>query len=235
MIFVASNIAEGLGIVQERVLSLLRSDSATLPALTVAGVSQAGKSYFTKRLEDCLQKKSLRLINLRMDSYYFTKEELVAFGMAGDPANPQFDFDQPSSVDLKQLAQDVTLLKHGKSIKRREYKYPERLGNAGFPTARRIIQGKIEPNEGHIICVEGLFVHHEIVRNTVDLSVFIDQPNGSRRLETRIKRDTEVRGYSEAVSRQRWHETIEPSERKHIIPPNAREIFHIDVWIENRY
>jgi uridine kinase len=228
------NFTEGIQIVLTQLAQFVDS-KIKLPTVTIAGASQAGKTYFADQLVKASLVTKLRIIKLAMSGYYLTKDELLDAGLAGDVRNPRFDFDHPSSVDLKRLAKDILDLKEGKPISQREYIYSRSNSEKGFPTAERRLGGQIDASEIDVVAVEGLFVHYRTISDVADLTIFIDQPNSMRRLESRIKRDVMLRGYSEDVVRQRWIEFVEPNRQKYINPPDLLQNFKIDIWIENHY
>ncbi|HEX6892568.1 MAG TPA: P-loop NTPase fold protein [Chryseolinea sp.] len=143
----------------------------------ITGGSGSGKTFFIKELASHFRPEEICLIS--QDHYYkpldvqFTDEHGVQ------------NFDLPSSIDKDSLAADISMLKSGQSIVKKEYTF-----NNPKAAAKEL---KFTP--APILIVEGLFVQYfpDIVKE-LDLKIFIEARDYVK-LTRRIRRDNEERGY----------------------------------------
>ena len=143
----------------------------------ITGGSGSGKTFFIKELASHFRPEEICLIS--QDHYYkpldvqFTDEQGVQ------------NFDLPSSIDKDSLAADISMLKSGQSIVKKEYTF-----NNPKAAAKEL---KFTP--APILIVEGLFVQYfpDIVKE-LDLKIFIEARDYVK-LTRRIRRDNEERGY----------------------------------------
>lgn len=165
----------------------------------IAGGSASGKTSFLRDLEKTLPEGSVCVVS--QDNYYFPKE------MQHVDENGEINFDLPTSIDRNQFYQDLKSLSRGESIIKKEYT---------FNTNTKPKRIKIDP--APIIIMEGLFIFHfEEIRNMLDLRVFLDVREDLK-LERRIKRDIEERGYPEAAVRYQWDNHVMPSYKAYLRP-----------------
>ncbi|MFN3874641.1 MAG: uridine kinase [Flavobacteriales bacterium] len=166
----------------------------------IAGGSGSGKTSMVRALREALPPGMCCAVS--QDDYYHPKER-----QAIDP-NGRVNFDLPTAVDLDGLARDLLALSAGEPVVRKEYTF-----NTAGKEPRLIA---LEP--APIILVEGLFVlHHQPVRDLLDLRVFIDASEASQ-LERRLKRDARERGYGEADVRYQWEHHVLPAYREYLLP-----------------
>jgi uridine kinase len=86
-----------------------------------------------------------------------------------------------------------------------------------FNNASKLSQ-TIELNPAPIIIMEGLFIfHYEEIRNKLDLKVYIDARE-ELKLERRLRRDKDERGYPEESIMYQWNNHVMPSYRKYLQP-----------------
>jgi len=143
----------------------------------ITGGSGSGKTFFIKELSSHFRPEEICLIS--QDHYYkpleaqFTDEKGVQ------------NFDLPTSIDKDALAVDISMLKSGRSIIKKEYTFNN-------PKATPL---ELEFKPAPILIVEGLFVQYfpEIVKE-LDLRIFIEARDYVK-LTRRIRRDNEERGY----------------------------------------
>jgi uridine kinase len=143
----------------------------------ITGGSGSGKTFFIKELSSHFRPEEICLIS--QDHYYkpleaqFTDEKGVQ------------NFDLPTSIDKDALAGDISMLKSGRSIIKKEYTFNN-------PKATPL---ELEFKPAPILIVEGLFVQYfpEIVKE-LDLRIFIEARDYVK-LTRRIRRDNEERGY----------------------------------------
>lgn len=166
----------------------------------IAGGSASGKTSFLTRLKDNLPAGSVSIIS--QDNYYKPKDQQQI------DENGQVNYDLPTSIDKDAFFRDIQTLLSGKSITFQEYTFNN-------PDRKPVLK-TIDP--APILVVEGLFVfHYPEVRHLIDLRVYLDVREDIK-LQRRIKRDRDERGYPEAVVRYQWEHHVLPSYKKFLKP-----------------
>jgi len=166
----------------------------------IAGGSASGKTSFLRKLEESLPEGSVSIIS--QDNYYKPQSEQQL------DENGEVNYDLPTSIDKDAFLKDIKTLLEGKPIQFHEYT---------FNNAER------EPEEitikpAPILVVEGLFVfHYTEIRHLIDLRLYLDVREDIK-LQRRIKRDRDERGYPEAVVRYQWEHHVMPSFKKFLKP-----------------
>jgi len=115
------------------------------------------------------------------------------------------NFDDPDALDLDLLKEHLNLLKNGLDIKKPiyDFKIHSRIGYETFLAYP-------------VIVIDGLFALNKIVKNILDLKIFIES-SSSQRLERRIARDINERGRSRESVLKQWNETVEPMYSKFVL------------------
>ncbi|MEM6841928.1 MAG: uridine kinase [Bacteroidota bacterium] len=180
----------------------------------ITGGSGSGKTQFVKWVYQLLGEEHCCLIS--QDNYY---RDFPPHGLA---ENRVINFDEPSVIEDEAFAQDLSQLKQGKKIQRREYMF-----NNPALTPRML-----EFKPANIILVEGIFVFHfPSVANQLDLKVFIETKEHLK-LQRRIVRDTQERGYPLEDILYMYRHHVAPAYEQYIEPhkheadlifPNNRE------------
>lgn len=166
----------------------------------IAGGSGSGKTSFIKALYGGLPEGSLALVS--QDNYYHPREKQEK------DRNGRENFDLPTSIDQSHFESDIQALVAGNPITKLEYTFNN---DAREPES-------IVVNPAPIIVTEGLFIfHYEKIRSMIDLAIFIDAPNHIR-LQRRIHRDLEERGYPEEVVKYQWENHVVPAEEQYLYP-----------------
>lgn len=177
--------------------------------IRVAGGSASGKTTIAEAIRE---KFSKECILLTQDDYYFGRKYSEDNGL---------NFDQPESIDLQKLKQDILDLKNNKSIQAPIYSFLEDGG-------KRIGYKIVEPAK--LIIVEGLFVLNEILSECDGLKIFV-KTSCHGRLVRRVIRD---------ISRTCWEpnkilgyflDIVDPMHRKYI---DSQE-HGADIVILNQY
>lgn len=177
----------------------------------IAGGSASGKTSILNALKRDFEPGQISVIS--QDNYYLDRS-LQAKDYRGE-----VNFDLPSAIDRDAFAQDVIKLLGGIGISRKEYTF----NNPGVKP--RIIT--IDP--APVIIIEGLFVFHfHELADKLDLKVYIDARDDIK-LERRLKRDAEERGYPETDVRYRWENHVVPCYRNYLRPYRD----HCDIIIAN--
>lgn len=165
----------------------------------IVGASGSGKTTVAQALLALCEKTCM----VSQDNYYYD--------LPDNADAEKWNFDDPSVIDLAQLAQDLTTLKNGSPVNGLRYI---------FSTHRRA-PDTIHLHPAPSVIVEGLFLFSSApLCQIFDFKVFIDIPL-STCLERRVSRDVTERGRIEKIVRRRWAEQVEPMYKKHVEP--ARE------------
>lgn len=179
----------------------------------IAGGSGSGKTTFIEELRKSLPEGSVALLS--QDNYYHPKEKQPL-----DP-NGSTNFDLPESIDREHFEKDVLKLMDGHTIVKKEYTFNNEKRQAR----------SIEVQSAPIVVAEGLFVfHYDRMRSMLDLSVFIDAPSEIR-LQRRINRDAEERGYGEETVKYQWDNHVSPAETRFLYP----YLPEVDMIIDNTH
>ncbi len=181
----------------------------------IAGGSASGKTSFLRDIKSRMPKGSVCIIS--QDNYYKPIEE-----QEKDP-NGIVNFDLPGSINRVSFYRDLINLNNGNKITIKEYT---------FNNSNKI-PGKIEVKPAPIIIMEGLFIfHYEEIRKALDLRVYIDAQENVK-LQRRIKRDAEERGYPEDEVKYQWNHHVMPSYKKYLRP--YRDDCHIIITNNSHY
>ena len=166
----------------------------------IAGGSASGKTSFLRQLKENLPDGTVSIIS--QDNYYKPKSEQER------DENGEVNFDLPTSIDKDAFLADIKSLLDDKPITFQEYTF-----NNDERAPQTIT---IEP--APILVVEGLFVfHYPEIRHLIDLRLYLDVREEIK-LQRRIKRDRDERGYPEAVVRYQWENHVLPSFKKFLKP-----------------
>ena len=166
----------------------------------IAGGSGSGKTSILKAIVARLPEGSVTV--LTQDNYYRPKEDQPL------DKNGKYNFDTPDSIDIQQLMGDLNALMLGGTIEIEEYTFNNAASNSN----------RIKVSPAPIILTEGLFVlHNDELRENLDLKVFIEARD-SVRLDRRIKRDHEERGYAEDVVMYQWENHVLPADKDYLYP-----------------
>ena len=151
---------------------------------------------------------------ISQDNYYRDRNDQEV------DAHGYINFDVPNSLDLHQYAIDVRTIHEGKPFQKLEYTF----NNPDIVPKMMTFEPK------PIMVVEGLFVlYYKEIADSLDLKIFIDAKR-KLRLDRRIKRDGEERGYGEIEEvMYRWNNHVEPAFQKYV--KQYRK--HADIVIPN--
>lgn len=168
--------------------------------LGVSGGSGSGKTYFAKALFQALGKDRCEIVY--QDNFYF--DQSAKFDVDGGQVN----FDHPSSIDFKAMAEALGTLAEGS---------PAQIPIYDFSThTRRPDTLKVEPRQ--VIIVDGILIFHEpVVRGLFHDLVYFDTPEVLR-FERRLKRDVEQRGRTESGVRNQFLRQVKPMHEKFVEP-----------------
>ncbi|KYG77375.1 MULTISPECIES: uridine kinase [Roseivirga] len=166
----------------------------------ITGGSGSGKTLFLSQLKKNFDAKSVTC--LAQDDYYMPREYQLV------DKNGQHNFDRPESIDYEHFASDLKALSEGKEIEKEEYTF-----NNPNVEPKRIIR-----RPAPVILVEGIFIfHYKKIAELIDLKIFIDAKDYIK-LQRRLKRDREERGYDADDVLYKYENHIMPSFQKYIAP-----------------
>lgn len=166
----------------------------------ITGGSGSGKTLFLNQLKKNFDAKSVTC--LAQDDYYMPREYQLV------DKNGQHNFDRPESIDYEHFASDLKALSEGKEIEKEEYTF-----NNPNVQPKRIIR-----RPAPVILVEGIFIfHYKKISELIDLKIFIDAKDYIK-LQRRLKRDREERGYDADDVLYKYENHIMPSFQKYIAP-----------------
>lgn len=166
----------------------------------ITGGSGSGKTRFLKELISEFDGADVTCIS--QDDYYRPREYQLV------DKNGELNFDRPESIDYEHFATDLKALSEGKSVEKLEYTF-----NNPDATPKTLIR-----MSAPVILVEGIFIfHYKKISELIDLKIFIDARDYVK-LQRRLKRDREERGYDADDVLYKYENHIMPSYQKFIEP-----------------
>ena len=164
----------------------------------IVGGSGSGKTTLARGLQALTERYGNVVIS--QDNYYR--------GLSAATNAYNYNFDDPSALDLDLLAAHLALLKTGRSVRMPLY---------DFETHRRLA-GTETVAPAPLMIVEGLFLYAlPALRAVFDLRFFVDVP-ADERLRRRIDRDVRERGRTEREIVAQFNEQVEPMYIRHVEP-----------------
>lgn len=177
---------------------------ATKPFIVgITGGSASGKTSFLKGVLNAFTEEQICLIS--QDNYYLSRDII--------PVDDQgiHNFDLPETIDHHLYAQHIGQLRDNQIVTQMEYTFNN----------PNIVPKLLTFRPAPIIVVEGIFVFHfRELADQLDLKIFIDAKN-SIKLERRVKRDAEERGYDLDDVMYRWKYHVKPTYQQFIKPYRA--------------
>ena len=166
----------------------------------ITGGSGSGKTYFLQGLSNEFKPSEICLVS--QDHYYQSREKQLV------DENGVKNFDVPEAIDRISLQSDISKLKAGHNIVKKEYTFNN-------PNAEpRLLEIKPAP----IVIVEGLFIlHFKEISELLDLKIFIDTHEDIA-LQRRLKRDLLERGYPEGDVLYKWNNHVVPAYKTYLLP-----------------
>ena len=169
----------------------------------ITGGSASGKTSFLKGILSAFTDEQICLIS--QDNYYRNLADILVDDQG------VHNFDLPETIDHHVYARHIEQLSAGQVVTQVEYTFNNPVATP------RLLTFKPAP----IIIVEGIFVFHfRELADQMDLKVFIDAKN-SIKLERRVKRDAEERGYDLDDVMYRWKYHVKPTYKQFIKPYRA--------------
>lgn len=166
----------------------------------ITGGSGSGKTRFLKELLQDFDRRSVTCIS--QDDYYRPRQYQLV------DKNGELNFDRPESIDYEHFASDLKALSEGNEVRKEEYTF-----NNPDAESKTIVT-----RPAPVILVEGIFIfHYEKISQLIDLKLFIDAKDYIK-LQRRLKRDREERGYDADDVLYKYENHIMPSYQKYIAP-----------------
>ncbi|MEK7487424.1 MAG: uridine kinase [Planctomycetota bacterium] len=166
----------------------------------VAGGSASGKSTVVKNIMSRLGEDNY--VVLDNDSYYKNLPHL------SEEDRAKANYDHPSSLDQVLFLEHIRDLKSGRSVRKPQYDF---VHHQRSPNTLQI-----EPKQ--IIIVEGILIlEDEIIRNEMDIKIFVDT-DPDIRLIRRLSRDMKTRGRSLEMIINQYLLTVKPMYEKFVEP-----------------
>lgn len=169
----------------------------------ITGGSASGKTSFLRGILNAFTDEQITLIS--QDNYYRSLHEIAVDDQG------VHNFDLPETIDHHRYAQHIHRLSQGLDVQQREYVFNNPA----------VVPQMLTFRPAPIIVVEGIFVFHfRELADQMDLKIFIDAKN-SIKLERRVKRDAEERGYDLDDVMYRWKYHVKPTYKQFIKPYRA--------------
>jgi uridine kinase len=166
----------------------------------IAGGSASGKTYLLHNLLRHFTTEEICLIS--QDHYYKSIEHQPR------DENGEVNFDTPEGIDEQQLLKDIRALLQGETIQKTEYTFNVKKEDL------EIIDFEPRP----ILVIEGLFIlHFKGLFDLFDYKVFVDADEEIK-LQRRLQRDLQERGYPEESIRYQWHNHVQPAYNQYLLP-----------------
>ena len=166
----------------------------------VTGGSASGKTSFLRELRSLFSPEQVCILS--QDNYYKPAAEQPK------DENGHINYDLPECLDLDAFYEDIKLLKSGKDVKRREYRFQheDQMGEW--------LHFKAAP----IIIIEGLFIFYRTdIAAHFNLKIFVEAQEHLQ-LERRLKRDTQERNIPADYVHYQWQNHVMPAFRNYLEP-----------------
>jgi uridine kinase len=156
-----------------------------------------------RRLLAAFPERDICLIS--QDNYYHPRDQQFRDDQGVE------NFDLPSSIDSAAYAADVSQLRAGHEVRRKEYTFNN----------PNVVPAELVFRPAPIVVVEGIFVFYfEEIAKLLDLKVYIDAQEHVK-LHRRIVRDRDERGYDLQDVLYRYTNHVAPTYEKYIQPFKA--------------
>ena len=167
----------------------------------IAGGSGSGKTTVVKAITERL--KAERVVVIPQDSYYKDSSDL------SDEEKRNHNFDHPDAIDWELLCEQLTDLKHGKTIQQPVYSYIS-CSRSKTETVT------VEPAD--VIIIEGILIFTcKPLRDQMDIKIFVDADDDDRLMRV-MARDITERGKDVHWVIERYSRTVKPMYLQFIEP-----------------
>lgn len=168
--------------------------------LGISGPTNAGKSYFTKKLKQLCEEMGISESTISTDDFYLDRSKISM------EERRKVNYDEPASISEDDFQNALKLLSSGQSVRIQSY---------DFAQHNRIDEWRtVEPTD--LIIIEGLFSFSFFdLLSYYDLMVYVDLETDLR-LIRRLLRDKEKRGRSFDTTIKQYLKTIKPTQEKFV-------------------
>lgn len=168
--------------------------------LGISGPTNAGKSYFTKKLKKYCNEMGITESTVSTDDFYLDRSTISM------EERRKINYDEPASISKKDFQNALKSLASGNSIRIQSY---------DFAQHNRIDEWRtVEPTD--LIIIEGLFAFSFVdLLSYYDLKVYVDL-EADLRLIRRLLRDKEQRGRNFDTTIAQYLKTIKPTQEKFV-------------------
>lgn len=168
--------------------------------LGISGPTNAGKTYFSRKLRKYCDKNNISYSTISTDDFYIDLSDI--------PMSERIEknYDHPNAISKDDFKIALDMLRSGREIKIYKYSFHEHVRTKEF----RIVK------PAQLLIVEGIFsFSFEEVLKTFDLKIYVDLDTDLR-LIRRIYRDAEERGRTLELTINQYLHTIKPTQEKFV-------------------
>jgi uridine kinase len=166
----------------------------------IAGGTGSGKTTVVNQIINELPANQVGVIS--QDSYYKDTSDLPY------EERIKINFDHPKAIDFELLAQHLTELKKGKTIKQPVYSFIE----------HNRTKETVSTAPKDVMIVEGILIlTHPEIRDMFDIKIYV-HADSDERLIRRLKRDISERGRDLDEVLHRYKTTLKPMHQQFIEP-----------------
>jgi uridine kinase len=184
------------------------NERAPRVVLGIAGGSGSGKSWLAKAVAEAFSGRSTVVCH---DWYYKHNGH-----MTDEEARVKLNFDHPDSLETGLMGRQLDRLIAGEAVDAPVYEYAT---HSRLEKTRRV-----EPKP--LLIIDGILILHEkVLRDRMNLSVFIDAPDDIR-LMRRIKRDCTERHVDLDETLRLYEGFVRPMHHRYVAPSS-----HHATWI----
>lgn len=164
----------------------------------ITGGSGSGKSTIARKIAEVIPE----FVFIPQDNYYRSAEYI------NNEKITAYNFDHPDAFDSELLHEHLKLLKKNEPIEMPQYDFVKHRRKKEALT--------VEPHP--LVIIEGLMILTDpVVRNLIDLKLFVDTPDDIRFIR-RLKRDVEERGRTVESVITQYMEVVRPGHYSFIEP-----------------
>jgi uridine kinase len=167
----------------------------------ISGGSGSGKTTIVRKISESIED----FVFIPQDNYYRSAEYITNSNIT------EFNFDHPNAFDTDLIMQHLEDLKDGKVIQMPQYDFVH----------HRRMDETIEVKPKKVIIFEGIMVFYEkIIRDLMDLKIFVDTPDDIRFIR-RLQRDVNERGRTQESVIKQYMDVVRPGHFEFIEPTKS--------------
>ena len=167
----------------------------------ISGGSGSGKTTIVRKISESIED----FVFIPQDNYYRSAEFINNSNIT------EFNFDHPNAFDKELMYQHLNDLKNGKAIQMPQYDFVK----------HRRMDETVEVQPKKVIIFEGIMVFCEkIIRDIMDLKIFVDTPDDIRFIR-RLQRDVNERGRTHESVIKQYMDVVRPGHFEFIEPTKS--------------